>query len=165
MPVLLPLPRERGTGTDRKFKRPFRSAGRPSPVLPAGGPAVPAALAARLWLVPAGWGMVQSQVFPRAREGERFQTGGGPPCPAPRLGGLATGDATRLGTGYTVETMGAASDSSARACGTATFFRCAPSIVVTRSPLPHDSSEGPITTDEASNMPLQRSLRSSTVHI
>jgi len=25
---------------------------------------VPAALAARLWLVPAGWGMVQSQVFP-----------------------------------------------------------------------------------------------------
>jgi hypothetical protein len=26
--------------------------------------------------------MVQSQVFPRAREGERFQTGGGPPCPA-----------------------------------------------------------------------------------
>ena len=69
MPVLLPLPRERETGTDRKFKRPFRSAGRPSAVLPAGGPAVPAALAARLWLVPAGWGMVQSQVFPRAREG------------------------------------------------------------------------------------------------
>ena len=50
--------------------------------------------------------MVQSQVFPRAREGERFQTGGGPPCPAPRLGGLAAGTATRLGTGYAVETMG-----------------------------------------------------------
>src|SRR5712691_5658726 len=99
---------------DRKFKRPFRPAGRPSPALPAGGPAVPAALAARLWLVPAGWGMVQSQVFPRAREGERFQTGGGPPCPAPRLGGLAAGAATRLGTGYAVETMGAASDPSAR---------------------------------------------------
>jgi hypothetical protein len=43
-----------------------------------------------------------------------LQTEGGPPCPAPRLGGLAAGAATRLGTGYAVETMGAASDPSAR---------------------------------------------------
>src|SRR4029453_16967101 len=99
---------------DRKFKRPFRSAGRPSPALPAGVSAVPAALAACLWLVPAGWGMAQSQVISRAREGARLQTEGGPPCPAPRLGRLAAGAATRLGTGYAVETMGAASDPSAR---------------------------------------------------
>jgi hypothetical protein len=42
---------------------------------------------------------------------------------------------------------------------------CAPTIVDTHAPLPHDCSKGTITIDEASSVPLQRSLLFSIVHI
>jgi hypothetical protein len=133
---------------DRKFKGPFRSAGRPSPALPAGVSAVPTALAAPLaGARRMGAGAVSG--LPSRAGGRKIANGGrtSGPCPAP-------------GKPWALPLPPAPG-----ACGTSAFFRCAPSIVVIRSPLPYDRSEGPITTNEASNMPLQRSLRSSTVHI
>src|SRR5262245_51557579 len=45
------------------------------------------------------------------------------------------------------------------------YFLCVPIRVETYAPLPHDCGKGTITIDEASSMPLQRSLGISIVHV
>ena len=61
--------------------------------------------------------------------------------------------------------LGAVPDSSAMTRAAHPVFLCAPTIVDTHAHLPHDCSKGTITPDEASNIPLQRSLQFSIVHM
>jgi hypothetical protein len=87
---------------DRKFKGPFRSAGRPSPALPAGVSAVPTALAAPLaGARRMGAGAVSG--LPSRAGGRKIANGGrtSGPCPAPgrarRRRRHAAGDRVRRG--------------------------------------------------------------------
>ena len=83
----------------------------------------------------------------------------------PRLRALLTQAAEARGAGCHVGVLGAAPDSSAMTRAACHIFLCAPTLVDTYTPHPHDCSKGTITIDEASGMLLQRSPRFSIVHI
>src|SRR5262249_61406663 len=72
--------------------------------------------------------------------------------------------AAARGAGCHVGALGAAPDSSAMTGAAHCIFLCAPTIVDTHPHLQHECSKGTITTDKASNIPLQRSLQFYIVH-